>query len=68
MKKQKNIVSGLLSPSEGSVFINGKNINEEMKDVVTDLGLCPQENILFPDLTVFEQLQFFSMVNIYYKN
>ncbi|XP_043460752.1 phospholipid-transporting ATPase ABCA1-like [Leptopilina heterotoma] len=57
-----SILTGLLSPSEGSVFINGKNISEEMKDIVTDLGLCPQENILFPDLTVFEQLQFFSML------
>lgn len=60
----KFIISGLLSPTEGTVFIGGKNIGKEMNKIVTDLGLCPQEDILFPDLNVFEQLQFFCMVNI----
>ena len=44
------------------VLINGKNISDEMDEIVTDLGLCPQEDILFPDLNVFEQIEFFALV------
>ncbi|XP_051164051.1 phospholipid-transporting ATPase ABCA3-like [Leptopilina boulardi] len=57
-----SILTGLLSPTEGTVLIKGKNIANEMDKIVTDLGLCPQEDILFPDLNVFEQLEFFCML------
>ncbi|XP_051153055.1 phospholipid-transporting ATPase ABCA1-like [Leptopilina boulardi] len=57
-----SILTGILSPSEGTVFINGKNISEELEEIITDVGLCPQEDILFPDFTVFEQIQFFGLL------
>lgn len=58
-----SILTGILSPSDGTVLINGKNISDELEEIVTDLGLCPQEDILFPDFTVFEQIQFFGLVS-----
>lgn len=61
--KNKIIFPGLLSPTKGMVLINGKNISDEMDGIVTDLGLCPQEDILFPDLSVFEQIEFFALVS-----
>jgi ABC-type multidrug transport system ATPase subunit len=27
------------------------------------MGLCPQENMVFPDLNVFEQIEFFGLVS-----
>lgn len=57
-----SILTGILSPSDGTVLINGKNISDELEEIVTDLGLCPQEDILFPDFTVFEQIQFFGLL------
>lgn len=35
-----------------------------MSEIRNDLGLCPQENMVFPDLNVFEQIEFFGQVRI----
>jgi ABC-2 type transport system ATP-binding protein len=49
-----NMICGLLTPSEGSISFNGKDgiWNKSL------IGYCPQENILYPKLTCFEQLLF----------
>lgn len=57
-------VTGVTSQTEGNVFINGKNIVEHLETIRNDLGLCPQENMVFPDLNVFEQIEFMGMVRI----
>ena len=57
-----SILTGLTSSTGGMVLINGKNISSELEAVRSNLGLCPQENIVFPELTVFEQILFFGMV------
>lgn len=57
-----SILTGLLSPTEGMVLINGKKASDEMDDIISDLGLCPQEDMLFPDLNVFEQIEFFGLL------
>ena len=58
----------MLSPTEGMVLINGKKAGDEMDEIVNDLGLCPQEDMLFPDLNVFEQIEFFGLVRIFVLN
>lgn len=55
---------GVTSITEGKVFINGKNIEKHMNSIRNELGLCPQENMVFPDLNVFEQIEFFGLVRI----
>lgn len=55
---------GVTSETEGKVFINGKNIRKHLNSIRNDLGLCPQENMVFPDLNVFEQIEFFGLVRI----
>jgi len=54
---------GVISESEGKVFINGKNIKKHLNSIRNDMGLCPQENMVFPDLNVFEQIEFFGLVS-----
>uniref|UniRef100_A0A0C9QB95 ABCA3_5 protein n=1 Tax=Fopius arisanus TaxID=64838 RepID=A0A0C9QB95_9HYME len=54
-----SILSGLTSLSEGIVFIDGKNIRRDPDAIKDNIGLCPQENMVFPDLTVYQQLHFF---------
>jgi ATP-binding cassette subfamily A (ABC1) protein 3 len=54
------MITGLVEPSDGNIFINDYDIvknNQEARDCI---GLCPQHNLLFDDLTVFEHLKFFS--------
>jgi len=54
-----SILTGLISPSDGTVVINGHNIRTEMGEIRRSLGICPQHNILFDRLTVKEHLLFF---------
>ncbi|XP_076762980.1 ATP-binding cassette sub-family A member 17 [Xylocopa sonorina] len=57
-----SILTGVISATTGKVLINGKNIAENLQLIRNDLGLCPQENMVFPDLSVFEQLEFFGLL------
>lgn len=52
-----NMICGLSKPSEGEIVILGQRIKDE-NDIKTHIGICPQENILWPKLTCFEQLVF----------
>jgi hypothetical protein len=58
------LFAGMYSATSGSVHINGYNIHENLDKVRESLGLCPQHNMLFSDLTVMEHLLFFAMVSI----
>ena len=57
-----SMLTGLFSPTSGDAKINGYNIRSDMTKARDSLGLCPQHNMLFPSLTVFEHLIFFGMV------
>lgn len=63
-----SILSGLTNSTEGMVFIDGKNVQYELQAVQRNLGLCPQENMVFPDLNVFEQVMFFGRLKSKTKN
>uniref|UniRef100_T1IS52 Uncharacterized protein n=1 Tax=Strigamia maritima TaxID=126957 RepID=T1IS52_STRMM len=54
-----SMLTGLITPSKGTARIYGFDIRHEMTGVRTSLGLCPQHDVLFPELTVQEHLQFF---------
>jgi ABC-type Na+ transport system ATPase subunit NatA len=54
----------MYSPTSGSVYVNGYDIRKNLDKVRESLGLCPQHNLLFSDLTVMEHLLFFAMVSI----
>lgn len=54
-----SILTGMTSPTSGSIKYEGRNIFKNMDSFRRKLGLCPQHNLLFPDLTVKEHLIFF---------
>ncbi|MBU0528606.1 ABC transporter ATP-binding protein [bacterium] len=56
-----NMISGLLSPTNGSIALFNKYFNKNI--LKTYIGICPQENIIWPKLTCKEQLIF--MGNMY---
>lgn len=57
------MITGLLKPDSGRVLINGNNADK--KDNRHLVGLCPQELVLWNNLTCFEQLVFIAeMYNI----
>jgi ATP-binding cassette subfamily A (ABC1) protein 1/ATP-binding cassette subfamily A (ABC1) protein 3 len=47
----------MLQPSSGTALINGLDILTDMAAIRRDLGVCPQFDILWPDITVREHLQ-----------
>lgn len=55
-----NMLVGLTPPSSGDAIIRGKRISSEMHQIRHNLGVCPQHDILFPDLTVLQHLLMFA--------
>ncbi|XP_045632437.1 phospholipid-transporting ATPase ABCA3-like [Ursus americanus] len=57
-----SILSGLYPATSGEVYINGYDISQQMVQIRKNLGLCPQQNLLFDYLTVSEHLYFYCVV------
>lgn len=53
-----NIICGVLSQTEGEVYINGINKNEDRLQAKRQLGFLPQTPPLYPDFTVREFLSY----------
>jgi branched-chain amino acid transport system ATP-binding protein len=53
------VISGLLKPSQGSIEFGGERIEGLPPDRIVALGIshCPEGRRLFPELTVFENLE-----------
>jgi len=51
------IITGLLEPSSGSVFFNGRNIKDDLAGYKRLVGYVPEEANLYPFLSGFEYLQ-----------
>lgn len=54
-----NMLTGMFAPTSGTAFLNDHDIRMDIDEARKSLGLCPQHNILFDDLTVREHLIFF---------
>lgn len=55
-----SMLTGMFPPTSGTAIINGKDIKTDIQGVRTSLGLCPQHNVLFDELTVREHIIFYS--------
>lgn len=55
-----SMLTGLFSPTSGTAYIDGKDIRTDLNSIRSSLGLCPQHNVLFNELTVKEHIIFFS--------
>lgn len=56
------MLTGLLVPTAGEAWIRGKNIQTDMHAIEKDLGLCPQYNPIYPELTVMQHLTMFATI------
>ncbi|CAG9761787.1 unnamed protein product [Ceutorhynchus assimilis] len=55
-----SMLTGMFTPTSGTAIVSGYDIRSNMDGVRDSLGLCPQHNIIFDDLTVAEHIYFFS--------
>jgi ABC-type multidrug transport system ATPase subunit len=53
-----NLLSGIASPSEGAVIINGINFHEDHEKLEGVIGYIPQDDLLIEELTVFQNLYY----------
>lgn len=53
----------MIKPTSGIALINGHDIWADKSKIRSSLGLCPQYNLLFPEMTIKEHLIFFGMVS-----
>ena len=56
------IMTGLHEPTSGSAEINGFDCVKDMTAIRQGLGVCPQHDILYDDLTVFEHVRLFASI------
>uniref|UniRef100_H2T045 ATP binding cassette subfamily A member 3 n=1 Tax=Takifugu rubripes TaxID=31033 RepID=H2T045_TAKRU len=62
-----SMLTGLFPPSSGRAYINGYDICQDMALIRRSLGLCPQHDVLFDNLTVREHLLFYAQLKGYSK-
>lgn len=55
-----SILTGLYPPTSGTAEIYGMDIRSDMDIIRQNLGTCPQFNVLFDNLTVYEHLWFYA--------
>ncbi|KAI9002146.1 hypothetical protein DFJ74DRAFT_696885 [Hyaloraphidium curvatum] len=55
-----SILTGLYPPTDGMAKIAGYDIATDMDQVYCNIGICPQHDILWDDLTIEEHLLFYA--------
>lgn len=53
-----SLLNGTLRPDSGSVLVNGRDLYAEREALQGVIGYVPQDDLLFEDLTVFQNLHF----------
>ncbi|CAN0116974.1 unnamed protein product, partial [Discosporangium mesarthrocarpum] len=56
------MLTGMTPVTSGTAFVNGLNVQGDMSRIRQSLGVCPQHDILYPDLTVQEHLRMYAVL------
>jgi len=51
---------GLLKATYGDVYFDGSSISKNVNSIRKDFGVCAQTNIIYPDLTVEDHINFYA--------
>jgi len=54
-----NILTGLFPSSSGEAYIYGRNVRTEMNEIRHSMGVCPQHDILWDEMSAREHLELF---------
>lgn len=55
-----NMLTGMINPDYGNAWIGGYDINSNISMAQLEMGVCPQFDLLWPQLTVEEHLYFYA--------
>ena len=56
------MLTGMIPVTSGNAFVAGRDVNTDMVNIRHSLGVCPQHDILYPDLTVREHLRMYAVL------
>ncbi|XP_017465331.1 PREDICTED: ATP-binding cassette sub-family A member 3 isoform X3 [Rhagoletis zephyria] len=55
-----SMLTGMFPPTAGTAILNGSDIRTNIEGARMSLGICPQHNVLFDDMSVANHIVFFS--------
>ena len=55
-----NMLSGMFGPTKGDAIIIGKSVRAQLGAVQAMIGICPQHDVLWPELSAYEHLRLFA--------
>lgn len=56
------MLTGMIPVTSGVAFVAGRDVVSDMVTIRHSLGVCPQHDILYPDLTVREHLRMYAVL------
>ncbi|KFK34078.1 hypothetical protein AALP_AA5G099500 [Arabis alpina] len=54
-----NMMTGIIKPSSGTAFVQGLDILTDMDRIYTEIGVCPQHDLLWEKLSGKEHIMFY---------
>uniref|UniRef100_A0A8C0NPP3 ABC transporter domain-containing protein n=1 Tax=Canis lupus familiaris TaxID=9615 RepID=A0A8C0NPP3_CANLF len=62
-----SLLTGRYPPTREEVYIHGFDISKNIMEIRKNLGFCPQQDLLFNDMTISEHLFFYSCLSLFFK-
>jgi len=59
-----NVLTGVIKATSGDAIVYGKSVKHSLPEVQKMIGVCPQHNILWPELTAAEHLDIFARIKL----
>ena len=56
-----SMITGLINSTSGDAIVRGRSVTSEMRNIRKSMGVCPQHDVLFSDLTVRQHLHMFAV-------
>lgn len=57
-----SMLTGLIPPSSGHMEVYGRDVDSELAAIRSNMGICPQQDIIWPELTVGEHLRIYGSI------
>lgn len=56
------MLTGMFPPTSGTAIVNGSDIRTNLRGARMSLGICPQHNVLFDEMSVADHLRFYTRI------
>ncbi|CAK4248260.1 unnamed protein product [Aphanomyces euteiches] len=60
-----SMLTGMIPVTSGDATVNGLSLSEDLGEIRQSLGMCPQHDVLYTELTVQEHLMFYGKIKGY---